>query len=183
MQEATRSELERVKRSLTPVFELSAEAIRGTSFQPCLAYLNVRNTGDTEAKNARGRLIAITSMRGRREQSLDIPLAWAQPDDPTDLSRKSFYGRARLNVARGGVSANWLVPASAHQLDPIDQRRSEFARDGNLLVGVEVSADNVPPTVGWFRLQWRNTVPLGVKDGVTNVLILDYDDIEVEDVP
>jgi hypothetical protein len=65
-------------------------------------------------------LIAVTNMIGARYQRLDIPLAWAQPDDPGRSSLKTFHGAARLNVASGISNPNVMAPAAAFPLDAVD---------------------------------------------------------------
>jgi hypothetical protein len=144
---------------LAPTFRLSPGAVNEIGGQPAVAFVSVENLGLAEATNCRGRLIAIARLGATRKQNLDIPLAWAQPDNLSDSSRKSFYGAARLNVAhRGGTNPNYMLPVSAHPLDVIDVQAGRFDRDADLLVGVEVSADGAAPTVGWFTLHWRSFI-------------------------
>jgi hypothetical protein len=181
--ESTARELRDLKRKLTPTFEVSAAATQGSGNYPCRVYLNVHNTGATEAKNARGRLIGIRHPSFAGEEPLDVPLAWEQPDNPSDKSRKSFYGSARLNVAKGGRSANWLVPEAAGMLDPEAEYAARFPRDDALLVEVEVTADGLPRTIGRFRLRWFSFVRLPDKDGAEQIFVLDSQNVEVEDLP
>jgi hypothetical protein len=103
-------------------------------------------------------------MGGRSRRTLDVPLSWAQPDSVSDPSRKSFYGAARLNVAVGGTP-NYMRPAAAFPLDEIDRSNSELVRDGDLLLGIEITAEDSAPMVGWFHLKWWSHVMLKDKDG------------------
>lgn len=183
--EATRRELDDLKRSMTAVLEVSAQATRGMKHTyPCMVYLRVTNTGQTEAKNARGRLIGIRHPGFAGEGPLDIPLAWEQPDNAADKSRKSFYGSARLNVATGGTNPNYLYPTSALPLEPLMAHEARFARDEVLIVDVEVTADNMPRTVARFKLRWYTFVLVPSEDGASETLYdLDSINVEVEDLP
>jgi len=182
--EATKRELEDLKKSLTSVLEVSADATRGTQGYPGRVYLTVRNTGETEAKNARGRLIGIRHPSFAGEDPLDIPLAWEQPDNAADKSRKSFYGSARLNVATSGPNPNYLFPTSALPLDTSTAQGARFPRDDVLIVEVEVVADNMPRTVGRFRLKWYTFVVVKSEDGTHETIYnLDSVNVEVEDLP
>lgn len=156
---------------LAPTFRLSPGAVDEIGGEPAVAFVSVENLGLAEATNCRGRLIAIARFGGTRTQNLDIPLAWAQPDNLSDSSRKSFYGAARLNVAhRGGTNPNYMLPVSAHPLDMIDVQAGRFARDADLLVGVEVSADGTAPIVGWFTLHWRSFIMINNEEAGTSTI-------------
>jgi hypothetical protein len=180
--EITQRELDELKRKMTSVLAISAAATGGTQGYPCRVYVNVLNTGDAEAKNARGRLIGIRHPSFAGEPALDIPLAWEQPDNAADVSRKSFYGLARLNVATSGPNPNYLYPAFANGPSAGDEAR--FPRDDVLIVEVEVTADNMPRTIGRFKLRWYSFVRVPSKDGTSETIYpLGSATAEVEDLP
>lgn len=155
---AATDELAAVRASLEPTFHLEPESINELGYQRASAFLVVKNLGEGEAVNCRGRLIRL----GRR--TLDIPLAWAQPDDPTQPNVKSFYGSARLNVAVE-AGPNFMAPAAAHVLDGIDSRAGSIDRDVDWTLEIEIKADGSPPTIGTFRLKWWSHIV--IKDQAT----------------
>jgi hypothetical protein len=179
--EATRRELAQLKQTLRPAFRFTVGSTSSASLgqwgQPAMVYLSVENTGTTLAKNVRGRLVAI----GPR--IVDVPLAWAVPDDIGDPARRSLsgFGAARLNVATSGANPNLLLPTSARPLDFLDMHVS-FAREEWLTVTVEISAEGLTPVLGQFRLQWRTFIRGVNTDGVETITPLGFVFVEVEDV-
>jgi hypothetical protein len=169
------AEMAALKASLEPVFQVTVQGAGGQKGQS-IVYLEVENTGANEVRNARGRLISL----GYRD--LDVPLAWAQPDNPTDKSRRTFHGKARLNVAVSG-SPNWMAAASAFPLDTLDHERSRFMRDAVLKIQVELSADNAPREVWLFGFRWYSHVGADNPDGSQTIYILDGEYVEISPPP
>jgi hypothetical protein len=165
-----------------PSFQFAVGSITGHREQRGLVFLEVTNTGRAEAKNARGRLIAINLVGWPRKQTLDIPLAWEHPDGTNDLARKSFHGMARLFVAQT-ANPQYLLPVSAQPLSPIDLNRAQFRRDIDMEVGVEVSAEGLLPSIGWFKLHWHSDVRTRDKDGNEVIVLLDSQHFAVEVLP
>jgi hypothetical protein len=177
-----RSELNDLQDQLRPVFRFRPGAVGEIGSRSASAFLEVTNVSDGEARNCRGRLVALGAVGRERRLLLDIPLSWAQPDSPSDPSRKSFYGLARLNVAVN-ATPNYMGPAAAFPLDAIDRDRSELSRDADLLLGIEVSADNTPATIGWFHLKWWSHIILKEPETGNDIYyLLDHAQITFEDV-
>jgi hypothetical protein len=169
-------DLEGLRDSLRPRFRLTPSAVNESPGHPAIAMLTVECLGNAQARNCRGRLVGMGTERSRR--AIDVPLAWAQPDDPSDPSRKTFYGAARLDVARGGHNPNYILPASAQPLDVIDHRSAQLARDHETLLCVEVTADDTPPVREWFRLRWWSYIVSRDKEtGQDTMYDLRYDNI------
>jgi hypothetical protein len=76
-----------------------------------------------------------------------------------------------------------MAPAAAHPLDAVDQRRAQFARDANNVVGVEVSADGIPAVIGWFLLKWKSFDRIRLPDGTEAFYDLRYAHVEFESMP
>jgi hypothetical protein len=181
-----RAELNVLRERLKPTFRPRPEAVNAGGSRRLSAFLEVTNVSDGEAKNCRGRLISLGFVGGFGLRAVDIPLAWAQPDSPSDPSRKSFYGSARLNVAVE-ATPNHMAPAAARPLDDIDRGRSELSRDVDLLLRIELTADGVAPTVGLFRLKWYSSIrlPSADPDVITERILSDarieFEGIELHD--
>lgn len=156
--QATKNALAELQGSLQPRFRLVPTAIPEMPGNPAMAVISVEFEGG-EARNCRGRIVGLGASRFRH--SVDVPLSWAQPDSPSDPSRKSFYGSARLDVATNSLAGfpqhrdpNNMRPASAFPLDVVDQRATQIARDADVYIQVEVVADHTAPVRQWFKLRW-----------------------------
>lgn len=172
---------EELARYATPRFRLTPRATPRLGAAPASASLWIENIGQTEARNCRGRLIGVTTVTGVRQANLDVPLSWAHPDLPTDLSRKTFFHGAELEVAVHG-SANHMVPAAVSRRDVFDPRTVQLARDTDLILGIEIAPEGDSATVGWFRLKWWSSVTIrNTDDDSITVYDLPGDEVEFEE--
>jgi hypothetical protein len=120
-----------------------------------VADLTVQTDDQRPIVNAQGQVIAM-SHGSTDEMNVEMSLPWSNPDQP-DPKKKTFSGTASLRVATGGDKAMDFGserkremflpgrPAASHM---------ELEKDVDHFLKIQVSADNIDVTVGWFKLSW-----------------------------
>ena len=158
-------------------FRFEPRAISEIGNTRASASLWVDIVGEAEAKNCRGRLIALTRIGGERRPTLDVPLSWADPDRPDDPSRKSFHHGALLEVAVASTP-NHMIPAWVSRRTVVNPREVHLLRDADLVLGIEIAPEGVAATVVWCRLKWWSSVPIKQDDGTVVHYLLRGDQVE-----
>jgi hypothetical protein len=128
------------------------------------ASLWVENVNQGEVRNCRGRLVGLGYGRRPNELTLDVPLPWTHPDHSADPTRKSFANGAELEVAGRGTP-NYMIPAGATSTVFTTPKTVQLNRDVDNILAVEITADDMAPVVGWFRLNWRSHILIPGENG------------------